>query len=274
MTIKFIIDLINNMSDNQKLYLKVLNETKKHYDLEYVKGLNKLDKPFEYEGSCVKGGLYFSDIHNIVGFIRGGHSICIVHLPTNDPEFVMVKDPDTGFTKWRANKFILDKEYYLSDVSTYEFLISQGMDITQYNNLLFRYACEKGYLNVVKFLIAKGSNIQDYDNEAIQLASRNGHFNVVTFLVKNKANVTANNNYAIQMACKYGHHKIAKFLISQGANPMANRYYPIEIATQNHDIEMVKLLLTIDKTMVYKSMALDIAMNLDYWELFLILMLY
>jgi hypothetical protein len=50
---------------NSPLFFKITNFNECHNDYQYKDGLNILDKPFEKECSCVKGGLYFSDRENI-----------------------------------------------------------------------------------------------------------------------------------------------------------------------------------------------------------------
>lgn len=102
----------------EEIYLKITNAEEKHYGYQYKDGLNVLDKEFQTEGSCVPGGLYFTDIHNIDKFFRYGVNLRIVRLPKDNPNFKMVKDPEGD--KWRANMIILGEKYSLFDIETYE----------------------------------------------------------------------------------------------------------------------------------------------------------
>ena len=53
----------------KKIYYKITNKKECHNDFQYVDGLNVLDKPFEVEGSCVVGGLYFTTAKYIFNFL-------------------------------------------------------------------------------------------------------------------------------------------------------------------------------------------------------------
>ena len=57
--------------DNKKYY-KVTSENECHQGYQYTDGLNILDKPFEKEGSCVPGGLYFTNLDHIAKFSTFG----------------------------------------------------------------------------------------------------------------------------------------------------------------------------------------------------------
>ena len=43
------------------MYLKITNEAENHNGLQYHDGLIQDILPFKKEGSCVPGGIYFSD---------------------------------------------------------------------------------------------------------------------------------------------------------------------------------------------------------------------
>ena len=101
--------------NKDQIYFKITNEKENHNGYQYKDGLNILDKPFEKTGSCVRGGLYFTDAQNIHKFYHYGTNLRIIKLPIDDPEFKMVKDPAND--KWRANKIILCEKYSLNDLT-------------------------------------------------------------------------------------------------------------------------------------------------------------
>src|SRR5437870_5594790 len=116
-------------------YFKITNgDDETHYGYKYVDGPNVLDKPFQMHGSCVPGGLYFTTWNHIPKFYHYGIYLRVVRLPLDDPDFIMVEDPDGD--KFRANKIILDKDekYSLFDYETYE---KFGLDIAQNKYLLY-----------------------------------------------------------------------------------------------------------------------------------------
>lgn len=278
----FTLDNIRTNHSSDKVFFKITSDKPlstdklgQHFDNTYHTGLNICSIPFETKGSCVDGGIYFTDKDNILKFLFYGIYLRKVDLPLDDPAFIMVKDPDScaSSVKWRASRVILGNRLNLRDISTFKYLMSLGVDINVDNDKPLRWAASRGYYGLVKFLLDNGANVHAYDDEAVQLASRNGYLNVVKILVEHGANVNANNDYAIQMACKYGYNEIVRFLVYNGANPMANRYYPIEIATEFGNKLIVRFLLHQDKSMVYKSYAMDIAVRNENWDLLNVLLL-
>src|SRR5438874_310821 len=85
------------------MYYKITNEKENHNGFQYVNGLNILKDKFNANPneSCCAGGLYFTDAANIPKFLKYGNYLREVELPTTNPDFCMVKDPDGD--KWRAN---------------------------------------------------------------------------------------------------------------------------------------------------------------------------
>ncbi len=60
--------------DLSQTFHKVTNKNEKHYDFQYVDGLNQLDESKEKfnddpNDSCCKGGLYFTTFENIHKFL-------------------------------------------------------------------------------------------------------------------------------------------------------------------------------------------------------------
>ena len=102
------------MLPKQKYY-KVINENRKHFGLTYVPGLNKDILPFQKDGSCVPGGIYFTTLEHIFKFTNYGDDIYLVDFPYHDPNFQWAKDED----KYRANMIILVEKYSLSELETY-----------------------------------------------------------------------------------------------------------------------------------------------------------
>ena len=173
-------------SNSQKRYFKITNKDEKHNGYQYVDGLNILDKPFEKYGSCVPGGLYFTDIQHIFEFLNYGVHLREVSLPTDDKDFEMVVDEKN---KYRANKIILGKRLDLSDAETFKYLVKNGVDIKAGDNFAVRWASIYGHLDVVKYLVENGADIKADNNYAVSWASINGHFDVVNYLVENGAYV-------------------------------------------------------------------------------------
>jgi len=171
-----------------KLYFKITNAKEKHNKFQYHDGLNVLVDEFndDPEASCVPGGFYFTDAKHIFEFLEYGIYLREITLPTNDPDFKIVKDNN----KWRANKIILGKKYNLIDVSTFKYLLDQGADIHTDDNSAIKWAIENGHSEIIQYLISKGVD-NDY---AILYAYLNYYFDTVKLLTGYYVNIRNNNN--------------------------------------------------------------------------------
>jgi ankyrin repeat protein len=225
---------------NNKLFFKITNTEENHNGFQYVDGLNILDKEFEEEGSCVPGGLYFTDVEHIFEFLDYGIHLREIILPFNDPNFKCVKDEAN---KWRANMIILGKKYDLCSVDTFKYLISLGADFKADNNHAIEWASENGHLEIVKYLVGLGANFRAGNNYAIRFASENGHLEVVKFLVDIGADFRANNNYAVKSASENNYLEVVKYLIGIGSDFRAENNYAVRSASEYGHLDVVKFLV-------------------------------
>lgn len=74
------------------LLFKITNENENHKGFQYYTGLNILNEPFESEGHCVKGGIYFTDKNHILDYLSYGDYLREVILQFNEPNFMFVRD--------------------------------------------------------------------------------------------------------------------------------------------------------------------------------------
>ena len=230
-------------SNSQKRYFKITNKDENHNGFQYVDGLNILDKPFEKYGSCVPGGLYFTDIEHIFEFLQYGIYLREVILPTDDKDFEMVADEQN---KYRANKIILGKRYDLNDSTSFKYLVENGADVKTNNNYALRWASRYGHLDVVKYLVENSADVKTNNNSAVRLASEYGHLDVVKYLVENGADIKANNNYAVRIASKNGHLDVVKYLVENGADLKADNNSAVGWASRNGHLDVVKYLVEND----------------------------
>lgn len=156
-------------------YFKITNINETHFDHFYKDGLNILDKPFEEKGSCVKGGLYFTDKENIHKFYSYGILREII-LPTKNPNFKMIKDPSGD--KYRANMIYLGKKYSLMDPETYDIFNL----IPDYRYIIKIVATLGDVKNLEKW---KNKNINlNYFDEIPQIASSIGNIEILEWFKK------------------------------------------------------------------------------------------
>ena len=86
------------------IFCKLLNYGRNHFGFQYKLGKNIDHVPFNPNGSCLSGGLYFTTLEYLPQFISYGINIAYIEL-CKDALFYC--DPE-GF-KWKTNKFIITK---------------------------------------------------------------------------------------------------------------------------------------------------------------------
>jgi ribosomal protein L30/L7E len=195
------------------MYLKITKAYELHHGLQYHDGLVEDILPFEPNGSCVAGGIYFTTPEHICKFIYYGPWIREVTVPEGAK---IVKDPEGD--KWRASKVVLSPRRDLREVETWKWLEENGTNIHANNDEALRYSANDGSLEVVKYLIEHGAGIHAWDDEALRTAASRGHIEVVKYLVDNGANIHACNNSALRTAASRGHLEVVKYLVEHGAN--------------------------------------------------------
>ena len=200
---------------NEMYFIIINKEEVYHWFFHYEDGLNVLKEEFNDDPNqpCSTGGFYFTDAANILMFLENGFYLREITLPTNNPDFKMIKLCD----QWRANMIILGKRWELSNVDTFKYLIEEkGANVhVGRNNVILRWVASGGHVDILKYLVEKNAYVNaDYDL-ALGLSAQNGHLSVVEFLVESGANVHYENNYALRLSAKYGHSDIVKFLVEK-----------------------------------------------------------
>ena len=177
---------INKSSTEKKLFVKITNLEEKHYNHQYVDGLNVLVEPFSETGSCASAGFYFTDIEHVHEFIHYGVNLRVVELPYSEIDFKCLPD---GNGKWRANKIILGEKYSLADFETYRFLAANGFDFYANAHKVFRHAIKNNFMKVVYHMLGMYSNVDDLcDVHALRCAIINNNLVVVNLLIKVRYN--------------------------------------------------------------------------------------
>jgi hypothetical protein len=140
---------MSNNKDIDKKFFKVLNPEFKHYDYQYVNGLNELKEEFndDPQKSCCSGRFYVTTIDHISNFFSYGIWLAPIELPTDNPKFKIVKDPDGN--KWGVNMLIIKEKYSLFDIKTYE---KFGLNIKD-NWGIIKYASTLGNVEFLDWTI-------------------------------------------------------------------------------------------------------------------------
>lgn len=120
---------------------------------------------------------------------------------------------------------------------------SQEINIHAFDDLLFRYCCSNGHLDVVKFLMSLDGKIDIHarNDAAFFWSCSEGHLEIIKWLYYNefpiplensgevkitsqenpnkiKINIHANNEFAFRISCEYGHLQVAQWLYDLAIN--------------------------------------------------------
>ena len=205
-----------------KRFYKIVS-TAGHRGMFYRNGVNEDIVPFNEEPTCGSGGLYFSDLHNILNFLGYGTQLYEV-VPIG--KVIEVND------KYKAH--VLDMTFICEGyLETIKYLIDNGADIHANNDGALRWAAENGYLEIVKYLVDNGADLHAGDDYALRLAALNGYWEIVKYLVDNGADIHASDGCALRLAARNGHLEIVKYLIDNGADIHANGDCALNFAAKN-----------------------------------------
>ncbi len=235
------------------MYFKITNKNENHHGFQYVDGLNILTDDFNPNGSCVKGGLYFTTKEYIARFLNYGVYLREILLPTDDPDFRMVRDP--AHDKWRANKIILGKKWLLSDTKTFEYLIEIGAININTHNMVIEWAFTRDYTEIIQLLFDHGADANTHNGNYFHRAIRRGNINMVMLFLKYGVNIHEFNEAALRMAIEKKNLVIAKILIDKGADIYVNNFKNLIVASSNNSLDILMLLIEIsgDKISNYKK---------------------
>jgi hypothetical protein len=219
------------------MYLKITNEAEIHNNLQYHDGLVKDILPFEPEGSCVSGGIYFTTPEHICEFLYYGVWIREVTIPEDAQ---IVQDPEGE--KWRADKVVLSPRRDLREVETWKWLVEIGADIHA-GGCSLKYSAANGHFEIVKYLVEHGADIHVWDDYALRHSASYGHLEVLKYLVEHGADIHANYDDALRYSAEYGYLEVVKYLVENGANIHAYNDEALIWSAKKGHLEVVKCLI-------------------------------
>ena len=121
-------------------YYKIFREDDTHHGFRYVDGLNRDIVPFRKEGSCVSGGLYYSNAKNIVKFFDYGSYIREVEVPIGSQSVI-----DPSGNKWRSESLYLHSRRSLHELDTWLWMREMGIS---FDAMDFRNKFGKVYISL------------------------------------------------------------------------------------------------------------------------------
>ena len=235
-------------------------------NVKYELGLNEVFCPLSELESNFQAGMHFfllNDVLNHLNFdFENGKfvsKLAIISIPDN--EYVCVD----SVPYFRTTKLLIDKVLDFSDVSTWEYLRQNDIDLTGCDNIVLKYASAYGYINVIKYLYENRIDIISGIGEAVELAAKNRQLNIIQYLCEHGASVSAsamitasakgcldivkllhkygaNVNDGMGAASIHGWIEIVKYLHENGADITANNNFAVRQATNANHLEVVRYL--------------------------------
>ena len=168
-------------------YYKITNATEKHNGMKYKTGLNVDVLPYNPNGDCATGGIYFSR-EDILFFLSYGKWIREVTIPDGEAVYENPGRPK----RWKAHRVILGKRRKVTAKVIKE-LIKEGADVNERDargQTALMWAVQYEHTELVELLIANGADVNAKDNDgwtALIWAARCGHTETVKPLKKHGA---------------------------------------------------------------------------------------
>jgi hypothetical protein len=248
--------------DRSKTYYKLTTKDEIHHDHQYKEGLNKLNKPFEREGECVPGGLYFVDKENLHILYDYGRSnfewIREVIIP-EDAQVVV-----GGEGKYRADKIIINKRTKLWCVDT----LVKGLLNPYYGNINndpldnIIDNLEDGS-ELIKLIDWIRSNLEDYEQDPyinrklFECALYLDSLEVMQRLKDNPIDVIFDIKQAVMSACFKNSLKTLDWLKQNYPTRLKCTEDIINDASISNNIEMLQWWKDSGLELRYTEMALD-----------------
>ena len=220
-------------------FYKVLREKENHNGLQFRDGQVDDPRPFEEEGSCVPGGIYFAPVTTILAFLNYGPWLREITVPD---DVQMVQDPGYGPEKYRASSIVLGPRERWSDPKVMRRLIAEGADIHIDDDYALRCAAEDGYTKAVQVLLDAGADVHSVGDFALRWAAEGGHTETVHLLLETGADVHARKDEALRLAASNGHTKVVQMLLDAGADVYAWNDYALRWALESGHLETVQVL--------------------------------
>lgn len=173
-------------------------------------------------------GVFFCQIGRILDWLTNGDALCAAELRA-DPGAVYTKlTPDDVEQMWVGD---------LSEVSTWEYLVSRGVKVGVKEALF--WSVESNCLEVAGFVLAQGAEAGAWGNYALLCAADNKNWDMVKLLLTHGADVRVNDDAVLKAAVLAGNLDMAAFALDKGAAPNADIL--VQAAADGH-LPILKLL--------------------------------
>ena len=202
------------------VFYKILRSDLVHHGFKYQLGLNIDTQLFNPSGSCKSGGLYFTDIKNILDFLDYGEQIALIEVP-DDSQIYTEND------KFKADKFIIKN--IIDDER--EILKLFKINPLKPQSDICLFAAKNGYLETLKWARANG---RSWNELTCAYAAKNGHLETLKWA---RENGCPWDGWTCAGAAQGGHLEILKWSRVNGC-PWNKR--TCEYAAANNHLEILE----------------------------------
>jgi len=122
------------------------------------------------------------------------------------------------------------------------FLLENGADIHDDDNLALRSSAERGDVEVTMFLIEHGADIHDGDDYPLQCFAEQGNLDMVKYLISIGADVFTNNG-ALQYSAAKGRLDVVEYLVEQGADIHTHGECALQYSAINGHVNVMAYLI-------------------------------
>ena len=219
-------------------YFKIVN-TDGHHRLVYHEGYNEDPLPFNPNGDCESGGIYFAST-DILAFSDYGTELYEV-----EPIGEIYENPGEP-QKYKAHALNMQYVGKIDDLDTVKYLVCNGVNIHACDEYALRWYAKNGNLEIVKYLVENGADVHVLDDIALCWSANKGHLEVVKYLIEQGANIHAKEDKALRWSANDGHLEVVKYLVEKGADIHANDDYALCWSAENGHLKVVKYLKSLD----------------------------
>ncbi len=229
-------DILKIYKLNKYTYEKVCNETF-FRNLVYTRYQNTI-KYKDYVKTKSWKNYYFNIVYYI-DKLKNKHKVDYNNLKNTSPEmeYLTCELYNNFYAINPSLKFKMSENMYFLII---KYIYEKKGVIPCYKEL-FNFACENGYLHLVKYFVSIGINVGK--SSGLMSASENGHLEVVEFLVESGANIHFGQDYSLKWACHNGHLEVVKYLTEKGADIHSDSCLSLTLAAEKGHLPVVEFLV-------------------------------
>jgi len=148
----------------------------------------------------------------IFDFLYVGYFLQEIIVPDN----ILVIEDNAQLHEFSATDIIVSLVQDLRDINTWNWLISNKINIHASDDYTLRFFSSKEHTEIIQFLIKHNANIHSCNDEALQIACINNKLENVKILINAGANTNRINTYTKRLMINNKCFEVINFLLEKG----------------------------------------------------------